>query len=137
MRDHSWYNENLYDDIMAEFQPLTSKDILVISYGGWYERFQWDTAQVLSPCIPPPISDHRLWGSLTGCGQQQHSSSLAFLAPVTTLVLSRQAGQPITGASSRICALTPIEAGICAVHTHFSLTSTAAVPLHLSKGCRR
>ena len=51
VRDHSWYNESLYDDIMAEFQPLTNKDILVISYGGWYERFQWDTAQVPFLCL--------------------------------------------------------------------------------------
>ena len=62
VRDHSWYNESLYDDIMAEFQPLTKQDILVISYGGWYDRFQWDTAQVLSPCTLAFIPGHQLWG---------------------------------------------------------------------------
>ena len=65
MRDHSWYNESLYDDIMAEFQPLTKQDILVISYGGWYERFQWDSAQVLSPCALALTSFQNLRGLLT------------------------------------------------------------------------
>ena len=60
VRDHSWYNESLYDDIMAEFQPLTDRDILVISYGGWYERFQWDTAQVLlARALSSPVARSR------------------------------------------------------------------------------
>ena len=39
IRDHSYYQQQLFDDIMAECQPLTSRDILLISYGGWYPRF--------------------------------------------------------------------------------------------------
>ena len=117
VRDHSWYNESLYDDIMADFQPLTDKDILVISYGGWYDRFQWDTAQVLSPCTSHPIPGHKRWGPVRGSGQHQHSSSLAFFSVVTRLVLSRQAGQPKAGPLSRVCAVTPIEADVCAVVT--------------------
>ena len=132
MRDHSWYNESLYDDIMAEFQPLTKQDILVISYGGWYDRFQWDTAQVKSPCPSALISGHKLGYPLTGSGQHEHPSGLASLALVTRLVLSQQAGQPSTDPSSRVCALTPIEAEVCAAVTHIPLTSTTAAPLHLS-----
>ena len=46
IRDHSYYSQPLYDAIMAEWEPLTEKDILVISYGGWYPRFVWQEDQV-------------------------------------------------------------------------------------------
>ena len=91
MRDHSWYNESLYDDIMAEFQPLTKKDILVISYGGWYERFQWDSAQVLSPCALALISLQNLWGLLKQLFSGIEPTS-AFLWPC-----------PLCGCHKRLC----------------------------------
>ena len=46
IRDHSYYSQALYDAIMAEWEPLTDQDILVISYGGWYPRFVWQSDQV-------------------------------------------------------------------------------------------
>ena len=54
IRDHSYYSQDLYDAIMAEWAPLTEKDILVISYGGWYPRFAWNTDEVpsRSPFLP-------------------------------------------------------------------------------------
>ena len=98
VRDHSWYNESLYDDIMAEFQPLTSKDVLVISYGGWYERFQWDSAQVLSHCARSHTYGHELWWTT----DKTKRDLVNLHIPLTLYIcvchqkLRQQARQPVT-----------------------------------------
>jgi len=54
IRDHSYYSQELFDDIMSEWQPITEKDILVISYGGWYPRFGFDADDNQVHTIPFP-----------------------------------------------------------------------------------
>lgn len=60
IRDHSNYQQQLFDDIMAEWQPLTSQDILVISYGGWYPRFVWGSDQACHLLLKAPKGTFRL-----------------------------------------------------------------------------
>ena len=67
IRDHSYYSQDLYDAIMAEWAPLTEKDILVISYGGWYPRFAWQSDQVQNYPL------YRLCSSRAG-GKAEHEA---------------------------------------------------------------
>lgn len=60
IRDHSYYSQPLYDAIMAEWEPLTDKDILVISYGGWYPRFVWQSDQVRQAKVSRPSHNNVL-----------------------------------------------------------------------------
>ena len=38
-RAYGRFNLSLWDDVMAEFQPLTEEDVIVVSFGAWYPRY--------------------------------------------------------------------------------------------------
>ena len=38
-RAYGRFNLSLWDDVMAEFQPLTEEDVIVVNFGAWYPRY--------------------------------------------------------------------------------------------------
>lgn len=84
IRSFGTYQEQLWDDIFAEFAPITEKDVILVNFGAWYPRFkisephlpwvQWQNAmtelfvqklattpaQVCRNAVPSGISIHIL-----------------------------------------------------------------------------
>ena len=40
------YNASLWDDIFAELPPLTAQDVIIINFGAWYPRFNFNEPRV-------------------------------------------------------------------------------------------
>ena len=38
-RAYGRFNLSLWDDSMAEFQPFTEDDVIVVNFGAWYPRY--------------------------------------------------------------------------------------------------
>ena len=38
-RAYGRFNLSLWDDVMAEFMPLTEEDVIVVNFGAWYPRY--------------------------------------------------------------------------------------------------
>lgn len=38
-RAYGRFNLSLWDDVMAEFQPFTEEDVIVVNFGAWYPRY--------------------------------------------------------------------------------------------------
>ncbi|CAL8467294.1 g6831 [Coccomyxa elongata] len=47
IRSFGIFNISLWDDVFAEFMPLTEKDVILVEFGAWYPRF--NSFQMLSP----------------------------------------------------------------------------------------
>lgn len=39
LRAFGRFNLTLWDDVFAEFQPLTDNDVIVFNFGAWYPRY--------------------------------------------------------------------------------------------------
>ncbi len=39
LRAFGRFNLTLWDDVMAEFEPLTERDVIVFNFGAWYPRY--------------------------------------------------------------------------------------------------
>ena len=48
------YNASLWDDVFAEFGTITERDIIIVNFGAWYPRFNYNEPTV-SSCVPGPI----------------------------------------------------------------------------------
>ena len=46
MRDFGTYNQTLFDDVLSDFQPLSADDVVVLNWGAWYHRYDWDGREV-------------------------------------------------------------------------------------------
>lgn len=40
------YNSSLWDDVFAELPPLTEQDVIIINFGAWYPRFNYNEPRV-------------------------------------------------------------------------------------------
>ena len=40
------YNSSLWDDVMAELPPLTEQDVIIVNFGAWYPRFNFNEPRV-------------------------------------------------------------------------------------------
>lgn len=40
IRSFGTYQAQLWDDIFAEFAPLTERDVILVNFGAWYPRFK-------------------------------------------------------------------------------------------------
>lgn len=40
IRSFGTYQAQLWDDIFAEFAPITEKDVILVNFGAWYPRFK-------------------------------------------------------------------------------------------------
>ena len=43
------YNSSLWDDVMAELPVLTEQDIIIVNFGAWYPRFNFNEPRVTQP----------------------------------------------------------------------------------------
>ncbi len=46
VRDFGVYNQSLFDDVLSDFAPLRSSDVLIVNWSAWYPRFSWDQKEV-------------------------------------------------------------------------------------------
>lgn len=46
VRDFSFYNQTLFDDVLSDFAPLQPTDVLLMNWGAWYPRFSWGANEV-------------------------------------------------------------------------------------------
>lgn len=46
VRDFGVYNQTLFDDVLSDFAPLRSTDVLLLNWGAWYPRFSWGSGEV-------------------------------------------------------------------------------------------
>ncbi len=49
VRDFGVYNQTLFDDLLSDFAPLRSDDVLLLNWGAWYPRFAWGSSEVGAP----------------------------------------------------------------------------------------
>ncbi len=42
------YNASLWDAVFAELPPLTAQDVIIINFGAWYPRFNFNEPRVCS-----------------------------------------------------------------------------------------
>jgi len=40
------YNSSLWDDVFAELPQLTARDIIIVNFGAWYPRFNFNEPRV-------------------------------------------------------------------------------------------
>ena len=40
IRSFGTYQAQLWDDIFAEFAPITENDVILVNFGAWYPRFK-------------------------------------------------------------------------------------------------
>lgn len=40
------YNSSLWDDVFAELPKLTERDVIIVNFGAWYPRFNFNEPQV-------------------------------------------------------------------------------------------
>ena len=45
------YNSTLWDDVMAELPALTEQDVIIINFGAWYPRFNYNEPRVTQPTL--------------------------------------------------------------------------------------
>ena len=45
------YNSSLWDDVFAELPTLTERDVIVINFGAWYPRFNYNEPRVSLPYV--------------------------------------------------------------------------------------
>ena len=110
LRDFGEYNQSLFDDVLSEFHPLSSNDVLIVNWSAWYHRFQWNANQVMPSAtlqLPCSISV----GIHPSCTASLQLSCCFFPAPASML-------------------------NHCRAHQYFS---KAAFPCHLAcwAACRR
>ena len=46
MRCFGRYNASLWDDVFAELPVLTAQDVMIINFGAWYPRFNFNEPRV-------------------------------------------------------------------------------------------
>lgn len=46
------YNGTLWDDVFAELSPLTDRDVIIVNFGAWYPRFNFNEPRVRAPNPP-------------------------------------------------------------------------------------
>ena len=46
------YNSSLWDDVMAELPALTEQDVIIVNFGAWYPRFNFNEPRVTQPAAP-------------------------------------------------------------------------------------
>lgn len=46
------YNSSLWDDVFAELPLLTDRDVVIVNFGAWYPRFNFNEPRV---GLPQPI----------------------------------------------------------------------------------
>jgi hypothetical protein len=45
------YNASLWDDVFAEFGAITERDIIIVNFGAWYPRFNFNELGVRLPLV--------------------------------------------------------------------------------------
>ena len=50
------YNSSLWDDVMAELPALTEQDVIIVNFGAWYPRFNFNEPRVTQPALALPAS---------------------------------------------------------------------------------
>ena len=45
---------------MAEFQPLTEEDVIVVNFGAWYPRYNIYESGYAAPMFTAPLNAHLL-----------------------------------------------------------------------------
>ena len=82
LRAFGRFNLSLWDDVMAEFQPLTDRDVIVFNFGAWYPRYNVHESGCGSPhmlltfssCAGRFVATSGL-GSLVPCGRASSGCS--------------------------------------------------------------
>ena len=59
-RAYGRFNLSLWDDVMAEFQPLTEEDVIVVNFGAWYPRYNIYESGYAAHILTAPLNAHLL-----------------------------------------------------------------------------
>ena len=53
------YNSSLWDDVFAELPTLTERDVIIVNFGAWYPRFNYNEPRVSLPYVTQTLSTCR------------------------------------------------------------------------------
>ena len=68
-RSFGTYESKLWDDVFSEFEPITSKDVILVNFAAWYPRFK-----ITEPFVPYQQWQESMTGALH-CLSAEHQSS--------------------------------------------------------------
>lgn len=55
------YNPQLWDDVFAEMGPMTERDVIIVNFGAWYPRFNFNEPRAsLFPWPSSPLPNKRV-----------------------------------------------------------------------------